>query len=88
VAHHKQAKKRIRQTETRRLRNNAWRSQMRTGIKRLRAAIEAGDFETAKTLLPATVSIVNRVSTKGVIHANTASRYVSRLSKAVAAMGK
>jgi len=86
VAHHKSSKKRIRQTERRNLRNTALRTRMRTGIKQLRAAVEAGNKEEALRLLPPTVALVNSVASKGVLHKNTASRYVSRLSKAVAGL--
>jgi len=86
VANHKDAIKRARQSSERRLRNRGYRTRMRNQIKKLRSAIEAGDVDTAKALLPDTVSIIQRVSQKGVIHKRNASRRVSRLTHAVNGM--
>jgi small subunit ribosomal protein S20 len=83
VAHHLSAKKRIRQNVKRRARNMHWKSTLRTSVKGLRAALSEGDAAKAAELLPATVALINKVASKGVIHKNTASRYVSRLSRAV-----
>jgi len=83
MAHHKSAQKRIRQTITRTERNNFWRSTMRTSRKSLHKAIESGDIESAKAQLPLTVAMINKVTSKGVLHKRTAQRYVSRDSKAV-----
>jgi len=78
--------KRARQARERRLRNRHYRTRMRNQIKALRTAIEAGDGETARSLLPATVSVIQRVAQKGVIHRRNAARRVSRLAKAVNGM--
>ena len=86
MAHHKSAQKRIRQTAKRNARNSYWRSTMRTARKNLRAAIAEGNAAKAAELLPSTVGLVNKLVSKGVLHKNTAQRYVSRDSKAVAAM--
>ncbi len=87
MATHKDALKRARQSNERRIRNRAYRSRMRNQIKQLRAAIDAGDAEAAKALLPATVSIIQTVSQRGIIHKRNAARRVSRLYKAVNAIG-
>ena len=79
------AKKRIRQSLKRRLRNRITRSHLRTAVKTLRAAIEAGEVEKAQQLLPVTLSLVDRTARKGVIHANAAARTKSRLTCAVSA---
>lgn len=83
MANSKQALKRIRQNEVRRDRNRSYRSRMRTAMKNLRAAVEAGDRETAESLLAPTVKLIDSTASKAIIHRNTASRYKSRLTKAV-----
>lgn len=83
MPNHKSAMKRARQNEKRRLRNRHVKSTMRTHVKRVRAAVEAGDLEAAKAALPGAVRLVQRAASKGVIHANTARRTVSRLVIAV-----
>ena len=81
MANHKSALKRIRQSERRRKRNQHIRSGMRTEIKRLREAIEAGDSSLASERFASTERAIRRAATKGVIPARRASRTVSRLSK-------
>ncbi len=83
MAHHKSAKKRIRQNEKKRLQNRHHRTTMRSVVKRFEQAIEEKKTDEAKALLKDTVSIIDRAVSKGVIHKNTASRSVSRLSKKV-----
>lgn len=85
MANTRSAKKRIVQSLKRRLRNRNQRSQMRTAVKALRAAVEAGEVQKAQELLPKTLGIVDRTASKGVIHANAASRTKSRLTRAVSA---
>jgi small subunit ribosomal protein S20 len=87
MANNKSAEKRNLQSLVRNERNRAVRSTLRTAIKKLRAAVEAGDAATAKTLLPETISVIDVTARKNVIHDNTASRYKSRLTRAVAALG-
>lgn len=88
MANHKDALKRARQAEERRLVNRTYRTRLRGQIKKLRAAIEAGDAEAAKALLPKTVSVIQHTATKGVIHKRNAARRVSRLAQAVNGMAK
>ena len=88
MANTKSAEKRILQNEKARLRNRAHRSRMRTAIKKLRSTIESGDAAQAQALLPETLSIIDATAQKRVIHANTASRYKSRLTRTVAALGR
>ena len=83
MANHKSAEKRMRQTERRNEINRRNRARLRTEIKRLRAAITAGDREQAKTLLPQTVSLIDKSIQKGVLHQNAAARYKSRLTASV-----
>ncbi len=87
MANHKDALKRARQSNERRLRNRHYRSSMRNHIKALRAAIDAGDADKAKELLPATVGVIQHTAQKGVIHKRNAARRISRLARAVNNIG-
>lgn len=82
MANHPSALKRVRQTRRRTLRNRANTSRLRTAIKKLRAAIDAGDRSTADSLLRPTLGQIDKAIQKGVIHHNTADRYKSNLSRA------
>jgi small subunit ribosomal protein S20 len=88
MANTKSAEKRHRQNVKQRERNRAHRSRLRTAIKSLRSAMASGDAAAANELLPKTLGIIDQIAQKKVIHANTASRYKSRLAKRVAALGK
>jgi small subunit ribosomal protein S20 len=81
VAHHASALKAQRQTIKRRVRNRANISMLKTQVKKLRAALAKGDKEAVKTLLPETVSAIDKAAKKGVVHDNAAARYKSRLAK-------
>ena len=70
----------MRQNEKRRLINRSNRSRLRTGIKRLRAALEGGDQNEIQTLLPETISLIDKAVQKGVLHRNAAARHKSRLT--------
>ena len=74
------ARKRIRQTERRTTRNQARKSRMRTFIKKVEAAIEGGDKAVAAAALQAAQPEMQRAAGKGVVHSNTISRKISRLS--------
>ncbi|HWS54424.1 MAG TPA: 30S ribosomal protein S20 [Pyrinomonadaceae bacterium] len=80
MPNHKSAEKRMRQNEKRRLINRSNRGRLRTGIKQLRAALEGGDAGAAATLLPQTVSLIDKAVQKGVLHRNAAARFKSRLT--------
>ena len=86
MANIKSAKKRILVIETKTERNKAVRSRVKTFVKKVNAAIESGDKQAAAEALRVATSEISKAESKGVYHANTASRKVSRLSKAVAAM--
>jgi small subunit ribosomal protein S20 len=73
--------KRNRQNEKRRLRNRVYRGSTRTSIRNARAAIEAGEFETAQEATHAAIITLDRAAAKGVIHKNNAARRKSRLMK-------
>lgn len=83
MANHKSAEKRIRQNEKRRAINRQNRSEMRTEIKKLRSALNLGDADRAKQLLPSVMSMIDRSIQKGVLHRNAAARYKSRLTRRV-----
>ena len=86
MANIKSAKKRILVTETKASRNKAIRSNVKTCIKKVEAAIAAGDKAAAQASLLVAISEIDKATSKGVYHKNTASRKVSRISKAVNAM--
>jgi small subunit ribosomal protein S20 len=88
MANTKSAEKRNRQNVQARERNRAHRSTLRTAVKKLRTAVASGDAAQAQELLPVTLSIIDKTAQKKVIHANTASRYKSRLAQKVAGLGK
>ena len=76
----KSALKANRQNVRRREQNRQMRSKLRTALKSIRARLDAKDVDGARTALNATVSIVDKMASKGIIHRNTAGRYKSRLS--------
>jgi len=80
------ARKRIRQTKVRTERNHARKSRMRTFIKKLETAIAGGDKASAAAALRAAQPEMQRAAGKGVVHANTVARKLSRLSAKVKAL--
>ena len=83
MANIKSAKKRVLVTATKTARNKAIRSRVKTMIKKVDAAVAAGDKAAAQASLLNAISEIDKAATKGVYHKNTASRKVSRLTKAV-----
>ncbi|UOD34036.1 30S ribosomal protein S20 [Deferribacteraceae bacterium V6Fe1] len=81
MAHTLSAKKRIRQSEKKRLRNKAYKSKMRTLTKKFVAAVNSGDLSVAEESFKTVSREILKISTKGVIHKNQAARRVSRLAK-------
>jgi small subunit ribosomal protein S20 len=86
MANHKSAEKRTRQALRRNEANRRNRGQLRTEIKKLRAAVEAGNQEEAKALLGSTVSLIDKSIQKGILHKNAAARHKSRLTSSVNGM--
>ena len=76
----KSALKANRQNIYRRAHNRELRSRLRGALKSIRAALDSKDLAGAQAALSATVSIVDKMATKGIIHRNTAGRYKSRLA--------
>ncbi|MGI9385453.1 MAG: 30S ribosomal protein S20 [Methyloligellaceae bacterium] len=87
MANTKSAKKAVRQISRRTEVNKSRRSRMRTFIRQIETAIEAGDQAAAQAALRAAQPQIARAAQKGVIHKNTAARRVSRLSARIRAMG-
>ena len=83
MANIKSAKKRILVTETRAARNKSIRSEVKTAIKKVEAAVAANDKDAAKAALTVAISTIESSSSKGVYHKNNAGRKVSRLTKLV-----
>lgn len=83
MAHHKSAKKRIRQTVTKTLRNKIQISETRTAIKAIQVAITEGKKEEASKMLPHLQSLFGKLQQKGILKKNTAARRTSRLVKQV-----
>jgi len=79
----KSALKANRQNIKRRESNRQMRSRLRTALKAIRASLDDNDVEGAKAALSQTVSMVDKMATKGIIHRNTAGRYKSRLAARV-----
>ncbi|HZU63875.1 MAG TPA: 30S ribosomal protein S20 [Novosphingobium sp.] len=86
MANTPQARKRIRRNERRAEINGARLSRIRTFVKKVEAAITAHDKEAASVALKAAQPELDRGVARGVLHKNTASRKLSRLSKAVSAL--
>ena len=83
MANIKSAKKRILVTETRAARNKSIRSEVKTAIKKVEAAVAANDKDAAKAALTVAISTIESASSKGVYNKNKAGRKVSRLTKLV-----
>ncbi|AXT56304.1 30S ribosomal protein S20 [Aquimarina sp. MMG015] len=82
MANHKSALKRIRNSETKRLRNKYQHKTTRNAIKKLREA----DKKEAETLFPSVVSMIDRLAKRNIIHDNKAANLKSKLAKHVAAL--
>jgi small subunit ribosomal protein S20 len=86
LANSPQAIKRANQAEKRRQRNAGQRSNMRTAIKKVIAAIKAGDRDSAVKAYTAAVPVIDSAAGKGLIHANKAARHKSRLNQHIRAL--
>lgn len=88
LANTKQAKKRVRQAEKNRRHNASMRSMLRTYVKKVIAAISAGDQQVAFTSLKEATPVIDRMVNKGIIHKNKAARQKSRLVAHIKKMGE
>lgn len=86
MANIKSAKKRARQGVKRRSHNMALRSKMRTYIKNVITACEAGDKDAAQTSYVSAVPVIDSMVSKGIVHKNKGARHKSRLNKMVRAL--
>lgn len=86
MANSAQARKRARQAERHRTRNVGHRSTVRTYTKKVVAAIESNDAETASAALADAIPVIDKMVNKGIIHRNKAARHKSRLSAKVNAL--
>ena len=80
MPNHKSAEKRMRQNEKRKQINRSNRTRVRSSIRKLRGTLAAGNAKELETLLPETISTIDKAVQKGVLHKNTAARYKSRLT--------
>ena len=86
MANTPQAKKRARQNDKARKHNASLRSMVRTYLKKVVAAIQAGDVEAAKTAYTQAVPVLDRIADKGIISKNKAARHKSRLNAQIKAL--
>jgi small subunit ribosomal protein S20 len=86
LANTRQAKKRAKQSEKRRVRNASRKTEMRTYLKNVVKAIQAGNKEAAIAAYRQATSIVDRLATSGLIHKNKADRHKSRLNAHIKGM--
>ena len=87
MASHASALKAHRQSLKNREHNRQFRSRLRSALKNVRAAIAGKDPAAARTAFQQTVSLIDKMASKGIIHKNAAGRYKSRLSQRLAARG-
>jgi small subunit ribosomal protein S20 len=85
VAQHESALKAHRQSVKNREHNRQFRSRLRGALKAIRTAIDGNDLTTAKQALRETISLIDKMAGKGIIHRNAAGRYKSRLQTRLAA---
>ena len=78
----------MRQNEKRRTINKSNRTKVRTYIKKLRTALSSGAKKDVDQVLPETISVIDKAVQKGVLHANAAARYKSRLTVRANNVGK
>jgi small subunit ribosomal protein S20 len=88
MPYHKSAEKRMRQNEKRRVINRGNRTKVRTYIKKLRSALDSGKKQEIDQILPEVISVIDKSVQKGVLHANAAARYKSRLTVSANQTGK
>ena len=83
MANHKSALKRARQNEVRRLRNKGYKTRVKKAVREVRTAIAEKSQEQAQDNFIKAVSIIQKTTSKGIIHRNQASRKISRLARQI-----
>jgi len=86
MANSAQARKRARQSEKQRQHNTSLRSEYRTAVKKVIKAVEAGDKSAAQAVYQQSVSVLDSIADKNIVHKNKAARHKSRLSAAIKAL--
>lgn len=84
MAKHASALKAHRQSLKHREHNRQLRARLRSALKRVRAAIDGSDLPAAKAALQETISLIDKMAGKGIIHQNAANRHKSRLTQRLA----
>ena len=87
MANTAQARKRARQAVKQNAHNSSLRSSLRTAIKSVRKAIAGGDKAAATQVFQSSVSTIDRIADKNIIHKNKAARHKSRLAAALKSLG-
>jgi small subunit ribosomal protein S20 len=88
VASHESALKAHRQSLKNRERNRQFRARLRNALKTVRTAVDGNDVTAAKAALKETISLIDKMASKGIIHRNAAGRYKSRLTTRLASKSK
>ena len=84
MATHASALKAHKQSLKNREHNRQFRSRLRSALKSIRTAVDGNDLTAAKNALKQTISLIDRMASKGIIHRNAAGRYKSRLATRIA----
>jgi small subunit ribosomal protein S20 len=87
LATHKSAEKRARQNKKRQLRNASVKSSVKTRLKAVLGAVEDKKKDDSRKALSEAIVIIDKAASKGVLHKNTASRKISRLTRKVNQLG-
>jgi len=88
VATHASALKAHKQSLKNREHNRQFRSRLRSALKSIRTAVDGNDLAGAKNALKQTISLIDRMASKGIIHRNAAGRYKSPLATRIAAKSR
>ncbi|MDB5841388.1 MAG: ribosomal protein [Herminiimonas sp.] len=86
MANTAQARKRARQAVNQNAHNSSLRSEFRTAIKAVRKAIESGDKAAATQVFQSSISTIDCIADKKIVHKNKAARHKSRLNAALKAL--
>ena len=86
MPHHKSTKKRLRQSEQLRVRNKGIRSDMKTAMKKVTSACEAGDKDAATSAARSAVSTIDKAWKRGIIKKNSAARKKSSVMREAAGL--
>ncbi|MCX8083328.1 MAG: 30S ribosomal protein S20 [Calditerrivibrio sp.] len=86
MAHTASARKRIKQSEKRNLRNRSYKSRMKTYTKKFLEALKSSDLQKVEAAFKEAQSVIDKTASKGVIHKNNAARRVSRLRQKLLAL--